>query len=95
MSAMDKVITLSKQIEAKRVEIKAMEEEMAAALREAGMGTMGQDGETGSVYKVVRPDGRFVTFPEIGYVRTRVKAAGEKTGSLSLTDAREAGFTVE
>lgn len=92
---MQKVVSLSKTIESLVAELKLANEQMEGLLKEAGLGTMAQDPDTGAVYKVVRPEGRFVVFPEIGYVRTRIKALGEKQGGLSLTDAREAGYEVE
>jgi len=51
-----------------------------------------QDDE-GIVYKLVTPLGRWVAFDSIGLLRT--KREGEKQGSLSVKEAREAGFEVE
>lgn len=91
----DKFIELTKQVEAKIAELKELSGQLEVEARTIGVGTYMQDHFTGAVYKIVRPKGRFVTFPEIGYVRTRIKDLGEKTGDLSLTEAREAGYTVE
>ena len=46
----------------------------------------------GVVFKVVRPEGTFISFDKIGYVRT--KKPTEKRGSLSVKEAKEAGFEV-
>jgi len=65
----------------------------AAAVRdEVGMNGYFQD-ETGTVYKIVVPEGRYVEFDKIGYERTR--RPGERQGSLSLKEAQAAGFMVE
>lgn len=46
-----------------------------------------------TIFKTVIPDGKFVKFERYGIVRTRFE--GETKGSLSMKEAREAGFTVE
>lgn len=57
---------------------------------------IGTDGffqsEDGTVYQIVKPNGTFVTFRELGFIRT--KRSGEERGSLSVKKAQEAGFTV-
>lgn len=57
---------------------------------------MGLDGyfqdEEGTVYKIVEPAGKFVTFDKVSYVRTR--RTTEKRGDLSIKEAEEAGFNV-
>ncbi len=92
---MDKLLSLANRLEQMNAERKILQAELEEEARKLGLGFMFQDPVTGAVYKIVRPEGRFVTFPEIGYVRTRIKANGEKQGSLSLGDARDAGFEVE
>lgn len=52
---------------------------------------MFQDDE-GTVYKIVIPEGKFVHFEHIGYVRTR--RLDEKRGDLSIKDAEAAGYNV-
>jgi hypothetical protein len=47
----------------------------------------------GTVYKTIEPDGTFVRFSRYAVARTRFP--GETKGSLSMTEAREAGFVVE
>lgn len=48
--------------------------------------------EEGTVYKFVRPDGTFIKFTDLDYVRTRRN--GETKGSLSMKEAEAAGFHV-
>jgi len=70
-------------------------ESMRKLAKKLGVDATFQDPVTGVVYRIAIPTGRFVEFPPIGYVRTRDKALGEKQGSLSLKDARDAGYEVE
>lgn len=63
-----------------------------AVIAENGIGSMFQDPLTGCVFKMVAPDGRWVKFEKHGHVRTRRN--GEKQGTLSLTEAKAAGFEV-
>jgi hypothetical protein len=48
--------------------------------------------EEGTVYKIVVPDGKFVHFDHVSYVRTR--RVDEKRGDLSIKDAEAAGYNV-
>ena len=65
----------------------------AKALHEKiGTNAFFQD-ETGTVFKTVEIDGMYMKFVRFGINRTRY--ADEKKGSLSMTEAREAGFTLE
>lgn len=83
-------------LEKRKEEVKRFFEELKLATeavsKEIGIGGYFQDKE-GTVYKIVVPEGRFVAFDRIGYQRTR--RSNEKRGDLSLTEAREAGFSVE
>lgn len=65
---------------------------MESVAKEVGINGYFQD-EEGTVYKIVEPEGKFVTFEKISYVRTR--RIDEKRGDLSLKEAEEAGFTVQ
>lgn len=62
-----------------------------ALAKEIGIGGMFQD-EEGTVYQLVEPEGKFVTYEKISYVRT--KRFGEARGTLSVKDAESNGFTV-
>lgn len=83
-------------LEKKKEEVKKFFEELKEAnealVAEIGIGGMFQDDE-GTVYKVVVPEGKFITFDKISYVRTR--RAHEARGDLSLKEAEAAGFNVQ
>lgn len=84
------------ELEKKKDEIKAFYEDYKAALEhlveEHGVDHFFQDAD-GVVYKTTVPDGRFVAFDRFAVQRTR--RDGETKGSLSMKEAREAGFVVE
>lgn len=44
--------------------------------------------DDGTVYKIINPEGRFVKFKDIDFVRT--KREGETRGTLSVKEAEEA-----
>ena len=44
--------------------------------------------DDGTVFKIVKPAGQYVTFKEFGYERT--KREGEARGSLSMKEAKDA-----
>lgn len=68
------------------------EKGVQAVIDEHGVNHLFQD-STGVVYKTVQPEGRFVRFDK--YAVNRTRREGEAKGSLSLSEAREAGFVVE
>jgi len=84
------------ELEKKKTEIKKYFEDLAEATQavadEVGVDGHFQDAE-GTVYQIVIPAGKFVTFDKISYQRTRRE--GEKKGDLSMTKARELGYVVE
>ena len=90
--AMQKFVELEK----KKTEIKKYFEDLQTAIAEVaaeiGEGGMFQD-DAGTVYKVTRPEGKFVTFDRWGYDRT--KREGEARGTLSVKEATERGFAVK
>lgn len=81
------------ELERKKEEVKKYFDELRQATevlaKELGVNGMFQDAE-GIVYKVVEPEGKFVTFDKISYVRTR--RSHEKRGDLSMKEAESAGF---
>jgi hypothetical protein len=81
------------ELEKQRDKFKRYLEELAQATRavadEIGIGGYFQDDE-GVVYKIVAPAGKWVQFESLSYVRT--KRVGEDKGSLSVKEAKEAGF---
>jgi hypothetical protein len=84
------------ELEKKKEEIKKYFEELKVATeavaKEVGVNGYFQDPSDGTVFKIVQPEGKFVTFERISYVRTR--RTNEKRGDLSLKEATEAGFTL-
>jgi lipoate-protein ligase B len=89
--AQAKFVELEKRKAAVKQYFEDLENAAIAVAKEIGVNGYFQDVE-GTVYKIVLPEGRFVKFDKIGYVRTR--RSGEKRGDLSLTEAQEAGYQV-
>jgi len=69
-----------------------LSEATEALAKEVGIGGYFQDPSDGTVFKVVKPEGRFVHYEDVSYVRTR--RIDEKRGDLSLKEAEAAGFKV-
>ena len=72
-------------------QLKNVKEEMNTVMADIGINNFVQDID-GTVYQVVVPQGRFVHFDAISYIRTRKE--GEERGDLSLKKAEEAGYDV-
>jgi hypothetical protein len=49
-----------------------------------------QDPETLAVYKIVKPNGTFMYYRDVDYVRTALE--GERAGTLSKKEAESLGF---
>lgn len=81
------------ELERKKEEVKKYFDDLNAACvavsKEVGINGFFQD-DHGVVYKVVVPDGKFVYFEHISYLRTR--RPHEKRGDLSMKEAEAAGF---
>jgi hypothetical protein len=92
-AAQRKLIELDNQY----AEYKKMLEERkvvtAQVKEEIGVGGYFQDPETGCVYKIVEPEGHWVSYDKLSYVRTRKE--GETRGELSIKEANEAGYDLE
>jgi len=86
------VVNLSLQKEKLRKEMEELNKNLEDSLRNLGMGHIFQ-AEDGTVFRVSKPAGTFISFRDIDYDRTRRE--GEKSGSMSLTDARAAGYEVK
>jgi hypothetical protein len=87
-----KFIELEKKKEHYKKFLEELKEVTEAVVREVGIGGHFQDGE-GTVYQVEESTGKFVYFDRFEIKRTRRN--GEKAGSLSLTKAKELGYTIE
>lgn len=84
------------ELEKRKNEVKKYFEELNAATeavaKQIGIGGMFQDPTDGTVFKIIEPDGQWVTYSKIGYKRTR--RHGEERGDLSLKEAEAAGFNI-
>jgi hypothetical protein len=84
------------ELEYKKAEMKKYFDELEAAtealIKEHGINSYLQDPVTGSVYKLITPEGTYIQFRKYGYVRT--KRGDEKRGDLSIKEAQEQGFEV-
>ena len=88
--AQKKFVELEKQKEKVKKffdELKLATEAVAA---EVGINGFFQDDE-GTVYSIVEPEGKFVNYEKLSYIRTR--RPGETRGTLSLKEAKDKGFT--
>lgn len=84
------------ELEKKKAEVKKFYEELDNALeqvaQEVGVGNYFQDPSDGTVYKIVKPEGTFIQYKDIGFVRTRRGHLGESRADLSMKEAESAGF---
>lgn len=88
-----RLFELATEYERLKSEMKKVKTEMNQVLENLGVDTYHQDPVTGLVYKVIIPDGTFVSFDKIGYKRTAKE--GEKGGTvLSKSEAESQGFVV-
>jgi hypothetical protein len=87
-----RLLELERQKAAVKKYFQDLSEATEALAKEVGIGGFFQDPSDGTVFKVVVPDGRWVNYETISYVRTR--RSDEKRGDLSLKEAQAAGFTV-
>lgn len=85
-----KFLSLTKELEALQVKVQEIRELLEKEMRSLDYNYMCQDPETGAVYKIVEPKGKFVYYANVDYVRTAL--AGEERGTLSKKEATEAGF---
>jgi len=86
-----KFLRLAGKYESLIEQLKNVKEEMNTVMADIGINNFVQDID-GTVYQVVVPQGRFVHFDAISYIRTRKE--GEERGDLSLKKAEEAGYDV-
>lgn len=85
-------VNLEKRKEEVKQYFKDLEDATHAVADEIGIGNYFQDAE-GTVYKIVEPLGKWVTFETYSYVRTR--RGDERQGTLSMKEAQQAGFEVK
>ncbi len=89
--AQKRFVALEKQKEAVKKYFEDLANAVSEVQKEVGTNGYFQD-EEGTVYKIVVPEGKFVHFEQLSYVRTR--RIDEKRGDLSIKEAEAAGFNV-
>lgn len=82
----------AKYMEELQEKVAQTRDSLNASMQELGYGSYLQDPESGLVYKIVKPNGTFMYYKDIDYVRTA--KATERAGTLSKKEAEEAGFVV-
>jgi hypothetical protein len=87
-----KFIELDKQKAAYKKFIEDYQQAVQDLVKEVGIGAHFQD-DQGTVYQTSEADGRWIHFDK--YEVNRTRRAGEKSGSLSLTKAKDLGYNVE
>lgn len=87
----ERFIAAAKEVESLKEQLKEKCAEMEKYATEIGAGCYFQDKDL-VVYKIDVPKGTFVEYKAIGFVRT--KRANEDRGSLSMKEAKDAGFNV-
>ncbi len=84
-------------LEKRKEEFKLFQEEFAQTLEavkaEVGLNGYFQDAE-GTVYKIVEPDGKYIYFDKLSYLRTRRVTEERSPLPLSLKEAEAAGYNV-
>jgi hypothetical protein len=83
----DKAIGLIQQIEALKEQLKPLQKELDATIKEIPANEMFQDEETKLVYRIVPQTGTYVEFKPLIYQRTRKE--GEAKGTVSQKEAEE------
>lgn len=79
-----------KNYEATKKDLEAFRTLLETTMTALGFGSYVQDPSDGTVYKIVKPNGTFVYFRDVEYVRTAQE--GERAGTLSKKEAEGAGF---
>lgn len=86
------MVSLAEQKEALKAQLKEVDAKLETVLKALGVGEVFQAAD-GTVYKILVPTGRFVSFPSVDFVRTRKE--GEKGGNyLAKKEAEELGFVL-
>jgi hypothetical protein len=85
-------VALAKKREDLVRQLKEVNADLVGRMAQLQVGRMFQDPADKVVYQIVVPNGTFVEFRAIDYVRTRRE--GETKGSLSMKEAEAAGFVL-
>ena len=85
------------KLEKQKEEVKKFFEELSDTItelqKEVGLNGMFQDDE-GTVYKIVEPDGKYIQFDKVSYLRTRRLNEERSPLPLAIKEAEAAGFNV-
>lgn len=93
MTEQQRFLDAAKKYEEVVDQLKAAREELDLAMQGLGLNTFVQCPDTKIVFQVVKPNGTFMYYRDLDYIRT--KKEGERAGTLSIKKAQEAGFEVE
>ncbi len=85
-------LKLAKEYESLKEQMSKVSEGLQAALAKLPLNSYLQDPETSLVYKTVVPNGRFVYYQALDYVRTA--KPDERSGTLSKKEAQSLGFVL-
>lgn len=89
-----KFLELAKYSEELSEKTKEVRDQLNALMLELGIDQYIQDPETLLVYKITRPQGRYVFYTDVDYKRTAKES--ERGGTiLSKKEAEEAGFVLK
>jgi hypothetical protein len=88
-----KFLELAEKKEFLARQLKQTLKDLAEIMRAMPLGEMFQDPKEGIVYQIIVPDGKFVEYQSIDYIRTCKE--GERNGSMSMKAAQEAGFDLK
>jgi hypothetical protein len=84
------------ELDLAKAQVDAYYEQLEQSIKDvqAEIGTDGYfQADDGTVFKIVKPAGTFISYKDLNYVRT--KRPEEKRGSLSAKEAQDAGYTVK
>jgi hypothetical protein len=86
------------ELEKQKESVKKFYEDLSLAVeelaKEVGVNGFFQDQE-GTVYKIVVPKGKWISYEPLSYLRTRRMHEDASPLPLALKDAEKAGFTVQ
>jgi hypothetical protein len=91
--AQKKFVSLEKQKEQVKKFFEELSETIEAVKAEVGLNGYFQD-EEGTVYKIVEPEGKYVQFDKLSYLRTRRLTEERSPLPLALKEAEAAGYNV-
>lgn len=86
-------VNLEKRKEEIKLYYESLKEATEAVKAEVGLNGLFQD-EEGTVYKIVEPDGKYVSFEKLSYLRTRRLSEERSPLPLAIKEAEAAGFNV-